>query len=60
MPIDSHNPGLRAILTSAAIAESVELAHEFSNRVLRKVGGEFPRVAMPASRHRSRRYSATS
>jgi hypothetical protein len=50
----------RVIPTSAAIAESVELTHEFSNRVLRRVGREFPRVGMSASGHRSRCYSAGS
>ena len=38
---------LRVIPTSAAIGESVELAHEFSNRVFRKVGSEFPRFRCP-------------
>ena len=48
------------VIPSTAIAESVELAHEFSNRVLRRVGREFPRVGMSASAHISRCYSAGS
>ena len=51
---------VRVIPTSTAIAQSVELAHEFSNRVLRRIGREFPRVGMSASGHRSRCYSAGS
>ena len=51
---------VRLIPTSAAIAESVELAHECSNAVVRRVGHEFQRFGMSASDHIPGCYSARS